>query len=96
MPDIVRVNWSGGKDSTCAVLKHLELGHTVKAVCYIPMFDSEIPLITKAHYNFLHYAADKFREMGATVTFVHGMSYVDYCTHRFILFPVSHLCFKHS
>ena len=28
---IVKVGWSGGKDSTCAVLLHLEKGDKVKA-----------------------------------------------------------------
>ena len=43
----VKVGWSGGKDSTCAVMQHIEHGHKVKAVCYIPMFTESIPLIEK-------------------------------------------------
>lgn len=31
MKPTVKVSWSGGKDSTCAVLLHLEAGHKVKA-----------------------------------------------------------------
>ena len=45
MADIVKVSWSGGKDSSCAVMLHLERGHKVKAVCYIPMFTETIPLL---------------------------------------------------
>ena len=32
MKPTVKVSWSGGKDSTCAVLLHLEAGHKVKVV----------------------------------------------------------------
>lgn len=35
---IVKVAWSGGKDSTCAVMLHIKRGDKVKVVCYIPMF----------------------------------------------------------
>ena len=78
---IVKVNWSGGKDSTCAVFKHLEAGHTVKAVCYVPMLNETIPLISKAHYDFIIRTKRKFEEMGATVFLVHGMTYYEYVTH---------------
>lgn len=77
MPDIVKVSWSGGKDSTCAVLKHLELGHIVKAVCYIPMFTDDIPLLTKEHYEFITKTADRFRSLGAEVHIVTGETYYD-------------------
>ena len=43
--DIVKIGWSGGKDSTCAVMKHIERGDKVKAVCWVPMLTKEIPLI---------------------------------------------------
>lgn len=46
---IVKVNWSGGKDSTTAVLLHVERGDTVKVVCYIPMLTKQIPLLTRKH-----------------------------------------------
>lgn len=78
---IVKVGWSGGKDSTCSVLLHLEQGDTVKAVCYIPMFTETIPLITKNHYEFILKTADRFREMGVEVYIVSGMTYYDYVTH---------------
>lgn len=82
MGDIVKVSWSGGKDSTCAVMLHLLRGDTVKAVCYIPMFTEEIPLITKDHYQFILDTAERFRVMGADVHIVNGMTYWDFVTHR--------------
>ena len=78
---IVKVGWSGGKDSTCSVLLHLEQGDTVKAVCYIPMFTEDIPLITKNHYEFIMNTADRLREMGAEVYIVSGMTYWDFVVH---------------
>lgn len=78
---IVKVGWSGGKDSTCSVLLHLEQGDTVKAVCYIPMFTENIPLITKKHYEFIMNTADRLREMGAEVYIVKGMTYWDFVVH---------------
>ena len=53
MKPTVKVSWSGGKDSTCAVLLHLRDGHKVKAVNYTPMFTEEIPLLLKDHYEFI-------------------------------------------
>ena len=53
MSDIVKVSWSGGKDSTCAVMKHIEAGHIVKVVCYVPMLTELIPLLTEEHYDFI-------------------------------------------
>lgn len=78
---IVKVGWSGGKDSTATVLLHLQRGDKVKAVCYIPMFTKEIPLILKDHYQFILRAADYFRSLGAEVYIVSGMTYWDYVTH---------------
>ena len=75
---IVKVGWSGGKDSTCSVLLHLEQGDTVKAVCYIPMFTKNIPLITKKHYEFIMNTADRLREMGAEVYIVSGITYCQF------------------
>jgi 3'-phosphoadenosine 5'-phosphosulfate sulfotransferase (PAPS reductase)/FAD synthetase len=82
MADIVKVSWSGGKDSTCAVMLHIERGDKVKAVCYIPMFTPEIPLISKDHYQFILDTAERFREMGAEVHIMSGMTYWDFVTHR--------------
>lgn len=81
MADSVKVSWSGGKDSTAALLLHLHAGHKVKAVCYVPMFDDQIPLIEKAHYEFIVQTADRFRQMGADVQLVSGMTYFDFVTH---------------
>lgn len=82
MSDIVKVSWSGGKDSSCAVMQHLHACNTVKVVCYIPMFTDAIPLITKVHYEFILRTADRFRQMGAEVYIVTGMTYYCYVTHR--------------
>lgn len=82
MPDIVNVSWSGGKDSTCAVMLHIERGHKVKAVCYIPMFTPEIPLISKKHYEFILNTAERFRSLGADVHIVSGLTYWDFFHRR--------------
>ena len=79
--DTVKVGWSGGKDSTCAVMLHLEQGDHVKAVCYVPMFTKEIPLITKRHYEFIQSTAQRFTDLGASVYFAEGMTYWDFVTH---------------
>lgn len=78
MGDIVKVGWSGGKDSSCAVMLHILRGDKVKAVCYIPMFTNEIPLIQKKHYDFIMKTADKFRSLGAEINIIHGITYWDY------------------
>lgn len=80
--ETVKVNWSGGKDSTCAVLKHLEAEHHVKAVNYIPMLTSEIPLLVKSHYEFILLTAEKFKNMGAELYFVKGITYFDFVCKR--------------
>lgn len=82
MEEVVKVSWSGGKDSTCAVLIHLLLGHEVKVVNYTPMFTDEIPLLLKDHYEFIQNAAQRFRDMGAEVYMVTGMTYHDYVLRR--------------
>lgn len=79
---IVKVGWSGGKDSTATVLLHLKRGDKVKAVCYIPMFTKEIPLILKDHYQFIMKTADYLRSLGAEVFIVSGITYYDYVLHR--------------
>lgn len=79
--DIVKLGWSGGKDSTCSGYKHLERGDKVKMVCYIPMFTKEIPLILKCHYDFIMQQKQVFESMGAEVYIVSGMTYWEYCTH---------------
>lgn len=80
--DIVKVNWSGGKDSTCAAMLHIERGHKVKMVCYIPMFTETIPLLLKDHYEFILKTADFFRCLGAEVHITTGMTYYDFVHKR--------------
>ena len=82
MQQTVKVSWSGGKDSTCAVLLHLRDGHKVKVVNYTPMFTDEIPLLLKEHYEFIQKTAKRFRDMGAEVYMVTGMTYCDYVLRR--------------
>jgi hypothetical protein len=79
---VVKVGWSGGKDSTATVLLHIERGDKVKAVCYIPMFTEEIPLILKDHYQFILNTADYFRSLGAEIFIVSGITYYDYVLKR--------------
>lgn len=79
---IVKIGWSGGKDSTTAVMKHIERGDEVKVVHYTPMFTKEIPLILKDHYSFILQTADYFRSLGAEVNFADkGVTYYEYVTH---------------
>ena len=77
----VKIGWSGGKDSTCAVMHHIKRGDKVKAVCYIPMFTKNIPLISRKHYHFILETADYFRHLGAEVYMVSGKTYYEYVTH---------------
>ena len=80
--DVVKIGWSGGKDSTCAVMEHIEQGDKVKAVCYVPAFTKEIPLISKKHYEFIQNTAEYFRSLGAEVYFADGgLTYYEYVTH---------------
>lgn len=76
--DIVKVCWSGGKDSTAAELLHLQEGNYTKVVNYIPMFTDEIPLITKRHYEFIMNTAERWKQMGAEMYFVDGLTYYDF------------------
>lgn len=82
MQQTVKVSWSGGKDSTCAVLLHLRDGHKVKVVNYTPMFTDEIPLLLKEHYEFIQKTAERFRDWGAEVYMVTGMTYYDFVLRR--------------
>ena len=80
--EVVKIGWSGGKDSTCAVMHHIKRGDKVKAVCYIPMFTKEIPLISKKHYYFILKTAEYFRSLGAEVYLADGgLTYYEYVTH---------------
>jgi hypothetical protein len=77
--DIVKMGWSGGKDSTCGVYEHLYRGDLLKAVCYVPMFTEDIPLINKEHYEFILGQKEIFTQMGGQVFFAKGITYYDYC-----------------
>lgn len=79
---IVKIGWSGGKDSTTAVDLHILSGDKVKAVCYIPMFTDKIPLIQKAHYEFILNTAERFRKAGADVHIITGITYYDFVKKR--------------
>lgn len=79
---VVKIGWSGGKDSTCAVMQHILRGDDAKIVCYVPMFNSEIPLITKKHYEFIKNTADYFKSLGAQFYWADdGLTYCEYVTH---------------
>lgn len=78
MADVVKVSWSGGKDSTAAMLLHLQAGHCVKAVCFVPMLTDDIPLIMPDHYKYILDTAKYFRLFGASVDIVRGISYYDH------------------
>lgn len=79
---VVKIGWSGSKDSTTAVMKHIERGDKVKVVHYTPMFTKNIPLILKDHYNFIVQTANYFRSLGADVYFADkGATYYEYVTH---------------
>lgn len=75
---IVKCSWSGGKDSTAAVILHIQQKDLVKAVCYVPMLTDNIPLILSEQYNFILNSADRFRAEGAEVYIITGISYYDY------------------
>ena len=77
----VKIGWSGGKDSTCAVMLHIRRGDKLKIVCYIPMFTEKIPLILKKHHIFILQTAEYLRSLGAEVHIISGMTYYDYVTH---------------
>lgn len=79
---VVKCNWSGGKDSTTAVLLHCDRGDVCKVVCYVPFFDEQTPLVLNDHYQHLMRTALRFEEMGAKVFFVHGITYCEYFFHR--------------
>ena len=79
MENIVKIGWSGGKDSTCAVYKRIEKGDKVKAVCYVPYFTDNIPLINKEHFEFILRQKETFEKMGAEVFIAEGITYWDYC-----------------
>lgn len=76
--DIVKLSWSGGKDSTASVLLHNQRGDELKIVTFIPMLTDEIPLIRKSHFEFINNTAERFRNFGHTVHILTGRTYLDH------------------
>lgn len=76
--DIVKLNWSGGKDSTASLLLHRESGHIIKAVFYIPMLCDDIPLITKKQLDFMLSVVDRYNDNQCSFTRANGISYLDH------------------
>ncbi len=79
----VKISWSGGKDSTASVILHSQSGDICKIVYYIPMLTDCIPLIRKAHYDFIQAAVDRFTGFGMPCYQAHGMTYWDH-VNRFL------------
>lgn len=79
--DTVKCCWSGGKDSSCATHLHLLQGDKCIVTNYIPMFTEEIPLLLKEHYEFIMQTIELWKQMGAEVYQVHGITYWDWA-HR--------------
>lgn len=75
--DVVKICWSGGKDSTASVILHINEGHKCIVVCYIPMLTNDIPLIAKEHYEFIQNTADIFRANGCEVHIITGKTYIE-------------------
>lgn len=76
----VKISWSGGKDSTASVILHIQSGDICKIVYYIPMLTESIPLIRKAHYDFIQGAVERFIRGGLQCYQAHGMTYEDHVT----------------
>lgn len=74
---VVKVSWSGGKDSTCSVIQHTLDKHKCIIVAYIPELIENIPLITKEHNEFICNTAKIFESWGHEVHILHGISYYD-------------------
>lgn len=80
----VCVCWSGGKNSTRAIFEYLKLGHKVTAVCCIPMFDEEIPLIDDSHYQFILGTKVMLEKLGVSVVILKGVTYYDWCSRLLV------------
>lgn len=76
--DVVKCCWSGGKDSSCATHLHLLQGDKCIVTNYIPMFTEDIPLLLKEHYEFIMQTIELWKQMGAEVYQVHGITYWDW------------------
>ena len=83
--DIVKLNWSAGKDSTASYILHGYRGDIIKAVIYIPFLTDEIPLILKRQYDFIIEAEEKLlcRYPNSSINIVHGITYWDH-VHRIV------------
>ena len=75
---IVKLNWSGGKDSTASIILHKQNFDYIKAVYYIPMLTDDIPLITKRHYDFILNAAEILEDESTTFNRAFGVTYVEH------------------
>lgn len=80
MSQKVLVCWSGGKNSTRAIMEYHQRGYEVTAVCYIPMFTKKIPLIDKEVYQFILDCTKLFRSWGIHVVLLkNAVTYYDWC-----------------
>lgn len=75
---IVKLCWSGGKDSTASIILHKRNSDYIKAVYYIPMLTDEIPLITKRHYNFILDAVEFLKSENTIFYRANGITYYDH------------------
>lgn len=79
--DIVKLNWSGGKDSTASFLLHIDRNDVVKAVYYIPMLTGSIPLITKKHESYIKNFIACYSGPGADFIQAKGVTYWEHVHH---------------
>lgn len=78
---VVKLNWSGGKDSTASFLLHYGRNDVVKAVYYIPMLTEAIPLITKKHYAFIENFIERYSGASAEFIRANGVTYWEHVHH---------------
>lgn len=78
---IIKLNWSGGKDSTAAAMLHLHAAHELKMVYYIPYLENGIPLIMPEHYGFMIKTAEQFYRAGAELYEAKGITYKEHTEH---------------
>ena len=76
--NVVKVSWSGGKDSTADIILETFDGNKCKIVSFIPMLTNDIPLIRKGHYEHILKCAERFRQWGHDVNIVTGRTYVEH------------------
>ena len=81
--ETVMVNWSGGKDSTAAIIKYKEAQkYKIKARIYIPYFNKKTPLISKEQFNFIKKTIEIFKTWGIKVYIAKGITYKDLVLHE--------------